>query len=381
MPLRPLNVYDFPATKEVLSELRLVNKKWAAILGPRVFNKISVLLGRQYDPFEPVFKASMSQWAGMVRDVTFGIVGAWHAGEPYDAYITNLSTGAGSVLLTRFNNIHTLRLQSPTVVAPFCPEDQIPLPSLSQLTSSIVHSLRYVTLPRLKCLHFTLPVPAEFARFFNSNGYSDNFVDILSRIKEMHIIINDDSGIDGFRKRHNPRSALKTRYPFQAFAMYLTCFVAAAENITTLSIETRGPLDLSDLDANKLTNLESLKLIGPNMSFEALREIFRASKNTLSKLALKDVKLTTETWHDVFELEFTHHPVLAYVALLNNGYTATGTNAQFYYPQAAGSSLLTKNIADWVSYRDLKDRLFLSRRTRGLRSHNSEQYSDGWWYI
>ncbi|CAG8362361.1 unnamed protein product [Penicillium salamii] len=364
--LLPVDAYDNPETKELFSSLRLVTPRWSTILAPRIFKRISGLLGRAEDPLKPVFKASVSQWASDVHDVSFGIVGAWHEGDMYDAYITNVSTGAVSVLLSRFENMKTLRLQSPTVVAPFCAEDQIPAASLAKLTGSIIHAMRYVSLPKLKCLYISLPVTAEFGRFFDVESYTDNFTTILSHIEEMHLIINDDSGIEAFRKPATPRSNIKARYPLQPFAEYLTQFIGCAENVKILTVETRAPLNLTGLEASKMTKLECLKLERVELEWETLRDIFYESRATLRRLELNEIKLLTGTWQDVFELENTSLIDLEFIALRGNSYALTSANVRFNFQLQSWSPLHTLVTTDWRALRNLETRVVMNRNEAGL---------------
>lgn len=373
--LLPVDAYDNPETKELFSSLRLVTPRWSAILAPRIFRRISGLLGRAEDPLKPVFKASASQWASDVQDVSFGIVGAWHDADMYDAYITNVSTGAVSALLSRFENMKTLRLQSPTVVAPFCVEDQIPAASLAKLTGSIIHTMRYVSMPKLKCLYISLPVTAEFGRFFGVESYTENFTTILSHIEEMHLIINDDSGIEAFRKPATPRSNIKARYPLQPFAEYLTQFIGFAGNLKILTVETRAPLNLTGLEASKMTKLECLKLERVEVKWETLRDIFYESRATLRRLELNGIQLLTGTWQDVFGLETTSLMDLVFIALRGNSYAARSANVQFNFRLQCWSPIHTLVAPDWQALRNLATRVAENRRKAGLGTlHGPSQW-------
>lgn len=365
----PAGIYEAPKTKEIFSTLRLVSREWNEIITPLLFSSLSAMVGRISHPLEALFKISVTRFASHVRDLRFGVVGAWHNEAGYERYITDLSTGALPVLLGRFPNIQTLRLQSPTVIASFSLHDQISTELLAKLTSSLVHSLRYVSIPRLKCLHLSLPVTAEFARFFLADSYAIEFTTVLSRIEEMHLVINDDSGRDGHRKMTRPRSRVKYRYPLQAFSGYFTTFVGYATKIRVLSVESRAPLDLSDLEVHNLSKLECLRLVGVNIEWNVLRDVFMTACSTLRRLEIKNVKLLTGTWQNVFDMESDSLANLEFFVSFRCGYATTGSSAQYIGHTRAfwSDSLLTCHGPDWTALAKLKRRVNQNRKEKGLR--------------
>lgn len=364
----PAGIYEAPKTKEIFSTLRLVSREWNEIISPLLFSSLSAMVGRISHPLEALFKISGTRFACYVRDLRFGVVGAWHNEAGYERYITDLSTGALPVLLSRFPNLQTLRLQSPTVIASFSLHDQISTELLAKLTSSLVHSLRYVPIPRLKCLHLSLPVTAEFARFFLADSYAIEFTTILSRIEEMHIVINDDSGRDGHRNMTRPRSRVKYRYPLQAFSGYLTTFVSYATKVRVLSLETRSPLDLSDLEAHNFTKLACLRLVGVSIKWTVLRDVFTTACGTLRRLEIKSVKLLTGTWQDVFDMQSDSLANLEFFVSFRCGYATTGASAQHIGHTRVfwSDNLLTSHGPDWASLAKLKRRVNQNRKQRGL---------------
>jgi hypothetical protein len=318
-------------------------------------------------PLEAVLRVSESQFAPYVHELRIGILGPWQTGLQYEQYITDLAQGALPVLLARFQNLKTFRLQSPSMIAALCPEDQISMALLSQLTSSFVHSLRFVGLPRLRSLHLSLPVTAEFGRFFVSEGYVTDFENILDQIQEMHFIINDDTGREGFREIKRPRSQVKGRYPLQNFADYLTSFIGYAKKIKVLSVEVRSRFDISNLTTTNFTQLTHLRLLGVSIKWETLRDIVRSARSTLLRVELENVQLSSGTWEDVFNV-FVEASDIYFFATSGLGYSATGSSAHHighathFWP----TSVLTKHWSDFDGLANIRKLVNDNRVRLGL---------------
>lgn len=362
------DIYENPRTKEILSTLRLVSQTWNRVATPRLFSYLSAMVGRVTGrPLEAVFKISESRFAPFVRDLRVGILGPWQNGLGYELYITDLSTGALPVLVCRFPNLQTLRLQSPSMIAPFQAEDQISASLLSQLTSSLVHSLRFVSLPRLRSLHLSLPVTAEFGRFFVSDSYAIDFRSIFAQIQELHIIINDDTGRDGHREIKRPRSQVKSRYPLQAFSEYLTNLIGSATQIKFLSVETRSPLDLSDLEPHNFAAMTHFRLVGMSISWECLRDVFLCATK-LRRVELDHVLLMTGTWENILDICHNGLPEVEFFATTRCGYARSGTSSQLighahaFWP----TPILTRHDADWPALGKLRKMVNSTRVKLGL---------------
>ncbi|KAJ5366445.1 hypothetical protein N7541_000386 [Penicillium brevicompactum] len=363
------NGHEEPQFQQTLSNMRLVCHAWNRAIAPHVFKRLSAIIGRTFNPLDVVFEASQTQWAPSVREFRLGVVGPWHPVKEYERYITNLVNGGLAVLLTRFPNLRTLQLQSPTVIAPYTPECQITGALLAGLTNSLVHSLRFVPLSNLRCLHLTLPVTAEFARFFKSDSFAIHFGELMSDLEELHLVINDDSGKDSFRDLYHPRSIVKARYPQQDYCVYFTNFIHYAKNVKILSIDTRAPLDVSNLDASSMTKLKSFRLARVEIRWETLRDIFQACKDTITRLEFEVVRLKSGTWADVFSLETTSLRNLEFFHCARGTYASKGESATFlgftFIPGTA-ADLETLNREDWLKLSHIKWRVSRNRRAKNL---------------
>jgi hypothetical protein len=362
-------IYQGPRAKEVMSTLRLVNREWSHILSRRLFSHVSAMVGLVAGrPLEAVFKISESRFASCVHDLHVGIIGPWQNGLDYEQYITDLSTGALSVLISRFSNLRTLRLQSPTLIAPFSPEDQITVTLLSNLTNSLVHALRYVSLPRLRSLYLTLPVTAEFGRFFVSESYAMDFRSILAQLQELHLVVNDDSGRDGHRDMKRPRSLVKTKFPLQAFCGYLITVISSTRQLKILSVETRAPLELSSLESHNLNQMTCFRLVGVSITFESLRDVLMCACATLRRIELEHVLLMTGTWADLFDLCLNYFPKIEFFATTQCGYARSGVSSHLSGHAYAflPAPLLTRNDPDWTALGKVRRMVNDTRKTLGL---------------
>ncbi|KAF7525953.1 hypothetical protein PCG10_004463 [Penicillium crustosum] len=347
------DVFEHPATKKTLSTLRLVNQIWNRIATPLLFRHIQAVVGYSAGrPLDSILKISESPQAIYVRDVSFGFVGSWLPGLDYDRYIDDLAAGALPVLISRFQNIQTLRLQTPTVVDTFSEEGQLKPPMLAKLTSSLVNTLRFVSVPRLKCLHLSMPTTAEFARFFESSGYARDFTNIFAQIEELHITINDSTGSDGRRDPKWPRSVIKTKYPLDRFAPYLVQLISYPTRIKVFSLYSRAWFDMSDLEAESFTRLKSFRLEGVRINHETLKKIFIQAHDELRRVELIEVRLMTGSWENVFDGHLALPPWnLIWLRVEGCGYSMTGASAQHnghsfsHYPAA----LWTVHSPDWIT--------------------------------
>ncbi|CRL23058.1 unnamed protein product [Penicillium camemberti] len=364
------DVFEYQETKKTLSTLRLVNRIWNRIATPLLFRYIQAVVGYSAGrPLDSILKISESPHAIYVRDVRFGFVGSWQPGLDYDRYIDDLAAGALPVLISRFQNIQTVRLQTPTVVDTFSEEGQLKPPMLAKLTNSLVHTLRLVSAPRLKCLHLSLPTTAEFARFFESTGYARSFTNIFAQIEELHIIINDSTGSDGRRDPKWPRSLIKTKYPLDRFAPYLVQLISYAKRIKVLSLETRAWFDLSDLEAESFSRLESFRLEGVRINHETLKNIFIQAHDELRRIELVQIRLMSGTWEDVFDGHLALPPSnLIWLRVEGCGYSMTGTSAEHIgyslseYPVA----LWTIHNPDWLALENWKSLVNTNRDRKGI---------------
>ncbi|KAJ5459400.1 hypothetical protein N7530_011344 [Penicillium desertorum] len=345
-------VFEHPATKKNLSTLRLVNRIWNRIATPLLFRYIQAVVGYSAGrPLDSILRISESPYALYVRDVRFGFVGAWLPGLDYDRYIDDLAAGALPILISRFQNLQTLRLQTPTVVDTFSEEGQLKPPMLAKLTNALVHTLRLVPVPRLRCLHMSMPTTAEFARFFESNSYARSFTNVFAQLEELHITINDSTGPDGRRDPKWPRSVIKAKYPLDRFAPYLVQLIAYAKRIQVFSLDARTWFDVSDLEAESLTKLKSFRLEGVRIKDETLRQIFIQARDTLRRIELVHVRLMSGTWQAVFEHYALPPGNLLWLRVDGCGYSMTGASAQYvgysfsHYPTA----LWTLNGRDWLA--------------------------------
>ncbi|CAI7588456.1 unnamed protein product [Penicillium glandicola] len=363
------DVFENPATKKTLSTLRLVNRIWNQIATPLIFRYIQAVVGYSAGrPLDSILKISESPYAIYVRDVRFGFVGSWLPGLDYDKYIDDLASGALPILVSRFQNIQTLRLQTPSVVDTFSEDGQLPVPMLAKLTNALVHTLRFVPVPRLKCLHMSMPTTAEFARFFESNSYARDFTNVFAQIEELHIIINDSTGPDGRRDPKWPRSAIKTKYPLDRFAPYLVQLISYAKRIQTLTLDARTWFDVSDLEAEALTKLKRLRLEGVRIRAESLRAIFIQARSTLLRVELVHVRLMTGTWEDVFSHVALPPWNLLWLRLDGCGYSMTGASAQYvgYSYTHHPTALWTLHGRDWLALTHWRSVVNSNRRYKGL---------------
>lgn len=347
-----------------------MNRIWNRIATPLLFRYIQAVVGYSAGrPLDSILKISESPYALYVRDVRFGFVGSWLPGLDYDRYIDDLAAGALPILISRFQNIQTFRLQTPTVVDTFSEEGQLKPPMLAKLTNSLVHTLRFVPVPRLKCLHMSVPTTAEFARFFESNSYARNFTNVFAQIEELHITINDSTGPDGRRDPKWPRSVIKTKYPLDRFAPYLVQLISYAKRIKVFSLDSRTWFDVSDLEAESFTRLKSFRLEGVRMNDETLKKIFIQAHDELRRVELIQVRLMTGTWESVFDGHLALPPRnLIWLRVEGCGYSMTGASAEHigysfsHYPTA----LWTTHGRDWLALTNWRSLVNTSRCRRGL---------------
>ncbi|KAJ5687880.1 hypothetical protein N7536_010499 [Penicillium majusculum] len=364
------DVFEHPATKRTLSTLRLVNQIWNRIATPLLFRHIQAVVGYSAGrPLDSILKISESPHAVYVRDVHFGFVGSWLPGLDYDRYIDDLATGALPILISRFQNIQTFRLQTPTVVDTFSEERQLKPPMLAKLTNSLVNTLRFVSVPRLKCLHLSMPTTAEFARFFESSGYARDFTNIFAQIEELHITINDSTGSDGRRDPKWPRSVIKTKYPLNRFAPYLVQLISYAKRIKVFSLDSRAWFDMSDLGAESFTRLKSFRLEGVRINHETLKEIFVQAHDELRRIELVQVRLMSGSWEDIFDGHLALPPWnLIWLRVEGCGYSMTGASAEHnghslsHYPAA----LWTTHGPDWSALTNWRSLVNTNRCRKGL---------------
>ncbi|KAJ5926644.1 hypothetical protein N7516_008417 [Penicillium verrucosum] len=360
---------EHPASKKTLSTLRLVNRIWNRVATPLLFRYIQAVVGYSAGrPLDSILKISESPYALYVRDVHFGFVGSWLPGLDYDRYIDDLAAGALPVLISRFQNIQTFRLQSPTVVDTFSKEGQMTPLMLSKLTSSLVNTLRFVSVPRLRCLHLSLPTTAEFARFFESSGYARDFTDIFGEIEELHITINDSTGSDGRRHPKWPRSVIKTRYPLDPFAPYLIQLISHAKRLKVFNLESRAWFDVSDLKADAFSRLKSFRLEGVRIKHETLKKIFIQAHDELRRVQLTDIRLMTGTWESVFGGHTALPPCkLSWLSVEGCGYSRTGTSAQHIgYSLSHPAAFSTMHGPDWLTYAEWKSLVNANRCRREM---------------
>ncbi|KAJ5382929.1 hypothetical protein N7517_000840 [Penicillium concentricum] len=363
------DIFDNPATKRTLSNLRLVNRIWNRIATPLLFRYLQAVVGYSAgQPLDSILKISESPHAVYVRDVRFGFVGAWLPGLDYDRYIDDLASGALPILISRFTNIQTLRMQSPSVVDTFSEEGQIKPPMLAKLTNALVHTLRFVPVPRLRCLHISMPTTAEFARFFELNSYARNFTNVFAQIEELHITINDSTGPDGRRDPKWPRSMVKTKYPLDRFAPYLIQLISYAKKIKVFSLDARTWFDVSDLEPENLTKLKYFRLEGVRINHETLKNIFRQARYTLLRVELVHVRLMSGTWEDVFGYRAFAPWNLLWLRIDGCGYSMTGTSAHHvgfaftHYPTA----FWTLHGRDWLALTHWRSVVNTNRQRDGL---------------
>ncbi|KAJ6190577.1 hypothetical protein N7519_000598 [Penicillium mononematosum] len=363
------DVFEHPATKKTLSTLRLVNRIWNRIASPLFFRYIQAVVGYSAGrPLDSILRISESPYALYVRDVRFGFVGAWLPGLDYDRYIDDLAAGALPILISRFQNIQTLRLQTPTVVDTFSEEGQLKPPMLAKLTNALVHTLRLVPVPRLRCLHMSMPTTAEFARFFESNSYARSFTNVFAQLEELHITINDSTGPDGRREPKWPRSVIKAKYPLDRFAPYLVQLIAYAERIQVFSLDARTWFDVSDLEAESLTKLKSFRLEGVRIKDETLRQIFIQARDTLRRVELVHVRLMSGTWQDVFDHYALPPGNLSWLRVDGCGYSTTGASAKYagYSLSRYPTALWTLNGRDWLALTHWRSVVNRTRQRRRL---------------
>ncbi|KAJ5950997.1 uncharacterized protein N7479_009410 [Penicillium vulpinum] len=360
------DVFENPETKKTLSTLRLVNRTWNRVASPLMFRCLQAVLGYSVGrPLEIILRISESHHAMSVRDVRFGFVGAWLPGLGYDRYINDLAAGALPVLISRFQNIQTLRIQTPPVVDTFSEDGQIKPQMLAKFTNALVHSLRFMPVSRLRCLHISMPTTAEFARFFELNSYARDFVDVFAQIQELHITINDSTGPDGRRDPKWPRSIVKTKYPVDRFSPYLIQLIAYAKNLQVLNLEARTWFDVSDLEAEGLAKLKSLRLEGVRIKDTTLKNIFLKARETLLRIELVHVRLMTGTWEDAFRFPPWN---MIWLRVDGCGYSTTGSSAHHIgysfmnYPTA----LWTLHGRDWLALTHWRAVVNANRRRNGL---------------
>lgn len=346
-----------------------MNRIWNRVATPLLFRYIQAVVGYSAGrPLDSILKISESPYALYVRDVHFGFVGSWLPGLDYDRYIDDLAAGALPVLISRFQNIQTFRLQSPTVVDTFSEEGQMTPLMLSKLTSSLVNTLRFVSVPRLRCLHLSLPTTAEFARFFESSGYARDFTEIFGEIEELHITINDSTGSDGRRHPKWPRSVIKTRYPLDPFAPYLIQLISHAKRLKVFNLESRAWFDVSDLKADAFSRLKSFRLEGVRIKHETLKKIFIQAHDELRRVQLTDIRLMTGTWESVFGGHIALPPCkLSWLSVEGCGYSRTGTSAQHIgYSLSHPAAFSTMHGPDWLTYAEWKSLVNANRCRREM---------------
>ncbi|KAF3012100.1 hypothetical protein E8E15_000846 [Penicillium rubens] len=363
------DVFEQPETKKTLSTLRLVNRIWNRIATPLLFRNIQAVVGYSAGrPLDSILRISESPYALYVRDVRFGFVGSWLPGLDYDRYIDDLAAGALPILISRFQNIQTLRLQTPTVIDTFSEEGQLKPAMLAKLTNALVHTLRLVSVPILKCLHISMPTTAEFARFFESNSYTGGFTNIFGQLEELHITINDSTGPDGRRDPKWPRSVIKTKYPPDRFAPYLIQLIAYARRIQVFSLDARTWFDVSDLEAESFTKLKSFRLEGVRINHKTLRQIFIEARDTLHRIQLVHVRLMSGTWQEVFDHSALPPKDLSWLYVHGCGYSMTGASARYMgstfsrYPTA----LWTRYAPDWLAITHWRTVVNTNRQRRSL---------------
>ncbi|CAI7637806.1 unnamed protein product [Penicillium viridicatum] len=363
------DILEHPATKKTLSTLRLVNQIWNRIATPLLFRHIQAVVGYSAGrPLDSILKISESPYALYVRDVRFGFVGSWLPGLDYDRYVEDLAAGALPILISRFRNIQTFRLQTPTVVDTFSEDRQLKPPMLAKLTNSFVHTLRFVSVPRLKCLHMSMPTTAEFARFFKSSSYARDFTDIFAQIEELHITINDSTGPDGRRDPKWPRSVIKTKYPLDWFSQYLVQLISYAKRIKVFSLDSRAWFDVSDLEADNFTNLESFRLEGVRINHETLKNIFIQAHDELRRVELNQIRLMTGTWESVFDGHRALPWNLIWLRVEGCGYSLTGASAEHtgYSFSQYPTALWTIHSPDWLALTNWRSLVNTNRCCKGL---------------
>ncbi|CDM30402.1 hypothetical protein DTO013E5_2636 [Penicillium roqueforti] len=346
------DVFDSPATKEALSTFRLVNRAWNFVATPLLFRKIQAMIGcSTIRPLDKILMISQSPYALYVRDVHFGLLGIWLPGLGYDQYIEDLAEGILPLLMSRFKNVQTFRLQAPPLVDSFSPLALLMPDMLAKLTNSFVHTLRFIPVPRLRCLHLSLPTTAEFARFLTTYSYSKSFAEICAGIEELHIIINDSTGLGVRATPRRPRSLIEAGFLIGQFTPYLVLLISHAKRIQVLSLNAYSWLDLSDLQAGSFSQLRSLRLEGVQVKPETLHQIFIEARNTLLRVELIDVKLLAGTWSEVFDVfqssRLLPPPNLNWLHISGCGYAMTGQYTTRGFSEVRQALWSTRG-QDWI---------------------------------
>ncbi|KAJ5185498.1 hypothetical protein N7491_006636 [Penicillium cf. griseofulvum] len=362
------DIFQDPETKKTLSNVRLVNRVWNSVATPLLFRHVQGVVGHSIgQPLAGILKISQSPYAIYVRDVRVGFVGSWLRGMDYEGYVNELSSGGLTILASRFPNLQTIRIQSPTVVNTFVKGGQIKPPALAKLTNSLVQTLRFVSIPRLKSLHITLPTTSEFSRFFYLNSYAKEFEEVFKLLEELHICINDDTGPDGRREPKWPRSVVKTMYPVGQYATYVVQLIGYTKNIKVLNLESRTWFDVSGLEAKGLTELKHFRLEGVRLKDETLNVILRKARNTLERIELFHVRLMTGTWDGVFA-QGTVPSNLIWLHVDTCGYSIAGSSAQFiaWISPPFQTSFWTTNTQDWLALTHWRMVVNTNRALKGL---------------
>ena len=262
----------------------------------------------------------------------FGFFGKWLPGLGFDQYIEDLAGGILPLLMTRLKNVQTFRLQTPSFEE-FGSREQLMPDMLSKLTNSFVHTLRFVSVSRLRCLHLSLPTTAEFARYFETYRHSKSFADVVAEIKELHITINDSTGSSRRTPDFPPPSLDQTDPPIGQFTPYLVLLISHAKQIQFLSLNAYSWLNLSDLETGSFSQLKRLRLEGVQVKHDTLRQLFVEARITLLRVELVEIELLTGNWDEVFD--FCRYPDLLpplnlnWLNIYGCGYSKTGASAKY----------------------------------------------------
>ncbi|RMJ23013.1 hypothetical protein PHISP_06127 [Aspergillus sp. HF37] len=342
-----------------LRDLRLVSKAFCRSASARLFRHIitNLFCDRNTANLLALREISESPCNIYVRQIGFEFDGySVHEHVPKTSNVEDVA-GILSSCLARFPALKCLEfLDAPNLQ----PELK------SAYFDTVAAALRYVPLPSLTELEFTLPITHDFGRFFPSekNSLRIPIEKVLRRLQHLGLYVSE------FTNREEAQQLLFMRvlpenatYPNQAHASHLFRMVELAANLKSLAIRSTDTLDLDDIKFPFSLCLRSLDLSRVSISAHTLLSLADQCSKTIRYIDLLMVQLNAGTWEHVLS-QMCNLPHLVYFTIDCSGYSTTGSSAHLKGPENATN--IETSMLDLVAMRDLLRKVNANRIVAGL---------------
>jgi hypothetical protein len=164
---------------------------------------------------------------------------------------------------------------------------------------SMIENVLHECTPLLRSLEIRLPLTRDFEALNQYVTKAPVLLDIISRLEDLDIAINDASGPGSFRYFHSPESDDHRDFPNRHHEDGFWRFVQLTTALKTLFVSGTHVLNLDMLPDVCTGTLQELYLTGVEVSCSKLDGLVRTNLTKLKSVQLWCVKLTSGRWADV----------------------------------------------------------------------------------